>query len=126
MACTSMDGYWEEWDWNWWESDNPEEEFDKGTYDVEDLISKVVYELEGKEIIIEKENPEWKSMWRTIFPEKLYGKCFTIVPPSNVDKVTFHSPIGDPMTGPMMPNLKVIFHTENKTMDQVAGLVFLS
>ena len=126
MACTSIDGYRDAWDWEWWNSNEPREDFEKGTYDVEDMISKVKYDMDEKEEVIDKDDYEWKKVWKNTFPEKLYGKCFTFVPPSDVDKVTFYSPLGDLMNGPYLPNLKVIFHAENKSMNHVRLRVNLS
>ena len=119
MACTSIDGYWSAWDWNWWSRDNPSEQFDSGTYDVEDMVRKVTYVVDEKEIVITKNDSDWENIWKQSFPEKLYGKCFTFVPPSNVDKVTFDNPIGDLMNGPQLPNLKIIFHSQGESMNQV-------
>ena len=114
-----MDGYWSTWDWNWWGKDNPVEEFENGTYDVKDMATSITYEMDGKELAITKNDFEWKNIWKISYPEKLYGKCFTFVPPPNVDQITFYNPIGDLMNGPYLPNLKIIFHTETKVMNQV-------
>ena len=119
MACTSVDGYRDTWDWDWWKYENPWEEFEKGTYDIEDMASEVTYEIDGKEVSVMKNDSEWETIWKTTFPEKFYGKCFTFVAPPHVDKVTFHIPIGGSMTEIRLPDLKLIFHSENKTMNQV-------
>ena len=42
LACTSIDGYLSSWDWDWWKSENPREEFEKGTYDIEHMVSEVM------------------------------------------------------------------------------------
>ena len=46
MACTSIDGYLSTWDWDWWKAENPREEFEKGTYDIEDMASEITYEID--------------------------------------------------------------------------------
>ena len=74
------------WDWDWWKSENPREEFEKGTYDIEDMASEVMRfvkvdifrNMNTKQMPCENQN--YDQEYTTFLIKKLLSVAGCVVP----------------------------------------------